>query len=50
MSGVRETLTTILLYREENAFTVVRRMEDIYKVTRHLRSIKNTIERAQDLV
>ena len=50
VSGVRETLTTILLYREENAFTVVRRMEDIYKVTRHLRSIKNTIERAQDLV
>ena len=47
VSGVRETLTTILLYREENAFTVVRRMEDVYGVIRRLRSIKNPLQRGE---
>lgn len=39
------TLSTILMYREDNAFVVVRRIEDMNKVGRKLRSIKNQLER-----
>ena len=41
-SAVREDLSGLMLYREENAFTVVRRIEDMNKAARRLRSIKNT--------
>jgi signal recognition particle receptor subunit beta len=40
-----ETLSRILLYREENAYTVVRRIEDINKASRHLRSLLARLER-----
>ena len=47
ITNVRNGLSEVLLYREENAFTVVRRMEDVYGVIRRLRSIKNTLQRGE---
>ena len=44
-SEVREDLSGIMLYKEDNAFTVVRRIEDMNKAARRLRSIKNTAYR-----
>ena len=44
-SELQGTLRTILMYREENAYTVVRRIEDINKVTRKLRSVENWLDR-----
>ena len=38
-------LSSILMYREENAYTVVRQIEDINKLTRRLRSIENRLSR-----
>lgn len=37
------TLNRILLYREENAYTVVRRINNINKLTRQLRKIRNEL-------
>ena len=41
---LNETLKHILLYREDNAFVVVRKIEDFNKLTRHLRQIKNQLK------
>ncbi len=37
------TLNRILLYREENAYTVVRRINNINKLTRQLRKIRSEL-------
>lgn len=41
---LEETLNRILLYREENAYVVVRKINDINRLTRSLRRIKMDIE------
>ncbi len=41
---LEETLNRILLYREENAYVVVRKINDINRLTRSLRRIKTDIE------
>ena len=41
--SLRETLDRILLYREENAYTVVRRINNINKLSRQLRKIKSEL-------
>ena len=41
----KRKLSSILMYREENAYTVVRQIEDINKLTRRLRSIENRLSR-----
>lgn len=38
-------LKTILMYREENAFVVVRRIEDLNKLTRRLRGVETRLAR-----
>lgn len=38
-----DTLNRILLYREENAYTVIRRINNINKLTRQLRKIKSEL-------
>ena len=38
-----DTLNRILLYREENAYTVVRRINNINKLSRQLRKIRNEL-------
>ena len=40
---LKETLDRILLYREENAYTVVRRINNINKLSRQLRKIKSEL-------
>lgn len=45
--GLQQTLSAILVYREEDAFIVVRRVEDINKLTRHLRSILSAVRPRQ---
>lgn len=42
---VEASLSAILLYREENAYTVIRRIEDINKATRHIRALVVRLER-----
>ncbi|MCQ2551019.1 MAG: dynamin family protein [Clostridia bacterium] len=37
---LRDTLNAIFMYREENAFIVIRRIEDLNKLVRHLRSLR----------
>lgn len=42
--SLRDTLDRILLYREENAYTVVRRINNINKLARQLRKIKSELQ------
>ena len=37
---LKETLNAIFMYREENAYVVIRRIEDLNKLVRHLRSLR----------
>lgn len=39
-------LSAVLLYKEDNAYAVIRRIEDTNKLTRRLRSLKNRVERS----
>lgn len=39
-------LSAVLLYNEDNAYAVIRRIEDTNKLTRRLRSLKNRVERS----
>lgn len=39
-------LSAVLLYKEDNAYAVIRRIEDTNKLTRSLRSLKNRVERS----
>ena len=39
-------LSAVLLYKEYNAYAVIRRIEDTNKLTRSLRSLKNRVERS----
>lgn len=39
-------LSAVLLYKEDNAYAVIRRIEDTNKLTRRLRSMKNRVERS----
>ncbi len=41
---LEETLNKVLLYREENAYIVVRRINEINRLTRSLRKIKKDLE------
>ncbi|SCK00127.1 GTPase Era [uncultured Eubacterium sp.] len=41
--NLTDTLNRILLYREENAYTVVRRINNINKLSRQLRKIRNEL-------
>lgn len=43
-NDLNSTLNRILLYREENAYVVVRKINDINKLTRTLRKIKHRLE------
>lgn len=40
---LQDTLNRILLYREENAYTVIRRINNINKLTRQIRKIRDEI-------
>lgn len=37
---LKDTLNAIFMYREENAYVVIRRIEDLNKLVRHLRSLR----------
>ena len=39
-------LSAVLLYKEDNAYAVIRRIEDTNKLTRRLRSLRNRVERS----
>lgn len=41
--NLQETLSSILLYREENAYAVVRRINSINRLTRQLRKIRDSL-------
>ena len=43
---MKAKLSAVLLYREDNAYAVIRRIEDTNKLTRRLRSLKNRVERS----
>ena len=42
-SDLRDTLSRVLLYREENAYTVIRRINDINNLTKKLRRIRDEL-------
>lgn len=42
--NIQSVLSSVLLYREENAYVVIRRIENINRITRRLRSLKNRVE------